>query len=58
MKKIRTFLRGVKKEMARVKWPEKKHMFKYSVSTILFIMIFGLFFYGIAKIAEALQNLV
>ena len=58
MKKIRTFLRGVMKEMQRVKWPDRKHMFKYSLSTLAFIVFFGLFFYGITKLLAYIWTLI
>lgn len=45
MKKIIKFFKGVKKEISRVRWPNKKEMIKYSVATILFILFFALFFY-------------
>ena len=38
---------GVRSEMAKVKWPSKKDMIKYSIATIFFIVFFGLFFYCI-----------
>lgn len=44
MKKIAKFLVGVKKEMKKVRWPNKKEMLTYSVATVAFILIFGVFF--------------
>lgn len=44
MKKILKFFIGVKKEMAKVRWPNKKEMIKYSIATISFIMFFGVFY--------------
>ena len=44
MKKFRKFLLGVKKEMGRVRWPNKEEMFKYSIATVVFIIFFALFF--------------
>jgi preprotein translocase subunit SecE len=45
MEKIRNFLSGVKKEVERVRWPDKKSMFKYSIATVGFVIFFALFFY-------------
>lgn len=45
MKKIVKFFKGVKKEISRVRWPNKKEMIKYSTATIIFILFFALFFY-------------
>ncbi|MCM1370629.1 MAG: preprotein translocase subunit SecE [Clostridium sp.] len=38
------FLKDVKNEMKKVRWPLKKEMITYSVATILMIIIFALFF--------------
>ena len=44
MKKIRSFLIDVKKELKKVKWPNKKEMATYSFATISFVIFFALFF--------------
>lgn len=44
MKKIKNFFKEVKKEISKVKWPTQKNMFKYSLTTIVFIVFFALFF--------------
>lgn len=44
MKKVFNFLKEVKKEMKKVRWPNKKEMFSYSIATISFVLIFALFF--------------
>ena len=47
MKKVKDFLFDVKKEVSKVKWPSKKDMFKYSITTITFVAFFALFFLGL-----------
>lgn len=57
MKKILKFLHGVKKEMKKVRWPNKKEMITYSLATLSFIVVFALFFaasYGIFTLALGL----
>lgn len=54
MKKIAQFFSGVKKEMAKVRWPNKKEMITYSIATISFIAIFTLFFIGTDAVLGAL----
>ena len=44
MKKIARFLVGVKNEMAKVRWPEKKELIKYSIATISVVAVFSIFF--------------
>ena len=49
-KKVKTkkkLFAGVRSEMAKVKWPSKKDMVKYSIATIVFVIFFALFFYMI-----------
>lgn len=58
MKKIRIFLNGVKKEFSRIKWPDKKHMIKYSIATIVFMIVTGLFFYGLSRPLAYLWDLL
>lgn len=52
MKKIAKFFAGVKSEIKKVRWPNKKEMLKYSVATISIMIIFGLF-YTIIDLASA-----
>ena len=56
MKKIIDYFKGVKKEVSRIKWTNKKDLLKYSVSTILFMLFFGVFFYGIDMLVALLRS--
>ena len=53
--KVVTFFKEVKSEMAKVKWPSKKDMVKYSIATIIFIVFFAVFFYLIDLIIALLK---
>lgn len=44
MQKIKQFFAGVKKEVGRVRWPQKKDMFKYSLAIVVCCIILALFF--------------
>ena len=44
MKKFRSYLVDIKKELKKVRWPNKKEMATYSFATIFFIVFFALFF--------------
>lgn len=44
MKALARFFVSVKKEMKKVRWPKKKEMITFSVSTIIIICFFMLFF--------------
>lgn len=58
MKKIAKFLLGVKKEMKKVKWPDKKEMITYSIATISFILVFGIFFGGLDLILSGIKMVI
>lgn len=57
MKKIKNFFKDVKKEISKVKWPTKKDMFKYSLTVILFIVFFALFFSAIDVVVALIKSL-
>lgn len=52
------YLKGVKSELKKVKWPDKKHMIKYTISTLAFIILFALFFFGIEVIFSFIKGLI
>ncbi len=56
MGKFVDYFRGVKKEVARIKWTSKKDLFKYSLSTISFMIFFGVFFYLIDMLVALLRS--
>ena len=37
-------IKGIKKEVKLIKWPEKKDVLKYTISTLIFCLIVALFF--------------
>ena len=50
------YFRGVKKEVSRIRWTNKKELIKYSLSTVLFMLFFGLFFYMIDLLVAVLRS--
>jgi len=50
-------LKNVKNEMSKVKWPDKKYMVKYSISTFAIVIVMALYFYGINVIVALLKGL-
>lgn len=44
MKALARFMVGVKKEATKVRWPSKKEMIKYSIATLVVVVVFGVFF--------------
>ena len=58
MKKIKKFFSEVKKELNKVKWPNRKDMVKYSIATISFVIFFAGFFYLIDLAVALIKSLV
>ena len=58
LKKLARFLVGVKKEVKKIRWSNKKEMLTYSTATILFVLLFGIFFAGLDVILSALKQVV
>lgn len=52
---VLAFVKDVRKEMSKVKWPGKKDMVKYSFATICFIIFFAVFFYIIEVVIALLK---
>ena len=50
------YFKGVKKEISRIKWTSKKDLVKYSVSTVAFMVFFGIFFYLIDLLVALLRS--
>jgi preprotein translocase SecE subunit len=44
--------------MSKVAWPSKKDMVKYTIATVVFIIFFALFFYGIILVLGLLKDLI
>lgn len=56
MKKLARFFAGVKKELKKVRWPKRKEMVVYSVSTICILVFFMLFFVGIDTVIGTIMK--
>lgn len=53
-----TYCHGVKTEFKRVHWTTKSDLGKYSVATLLFVIVFSLFFYGINALNALIHSLI
>lgn len=51
------YFKGVGKEVKRIRWTNGKDLFKYSVATLVFVLFFGIYFYGIDWIALLVRSL-
>ncbi len=50
--RFRIFCNGVKSEFQKIHWPSRYDLIKYSLATIIFVIILSLFFYAITAIFE------
>lgn len=53
-----SFLNDVKEEMKLVRWPSKFEIVKYSLASLLFVLFFALFFYGIDTLFALVKSLI
>ena len=54
----KSYIEEVQDEMKKVKWPTKKEMVKYTISTLAFIILFALFFLAIASLFAFVKGLI
>ena len=56
--RIKSYFKGVGSEMKKTKWPSKKEMAVYASATLMFIVIFALFFTLNDVVISAVKQLV
>lgn len=54
----KSYANEVVTELKKVKWPSKKEITKYGIAVLVFIILFGLYFYGLDAIFAWLSSLV
>lgn len=52
------FFKGIIEEMKKVTWPSRKYVVKYSIITIIMIILLALFFLGISVLFDLIYGLV
>ena len=53
-----SYFKQVKGELKKVKWPTRKELIKYTISTLVFVIFFALFFYGIETLFAFVKGLI
>ena len=56
-KRIFKYFKGVSKEFKRIRWTDSKDLLKYSICTLVFVMLFGVYFYAIDWIVLLIRSL-
>ena len=55
--KPKTYFEQIKDELKLVTWPSKKNLVKYSITTILMVILLALFFLGISFLFDIIYGL-
>lgn len=58
MKKIINFLNSVNKELGKVRWSTRKEFTNYVIATIIFILVFALFFTSTDMLLAFLKKVI
>lgn len=58
MKKVKSFFKNVFGELKKVKWPTRKEMVKYTLSTIVFVLVMAASFYGLIRLMAYIKTVV
>ena len=53
---IGKYFKGVKKEIGRIRWTTGKELVKYSLTTIAFMLVLGLYFYAIDLLISLVRS--
>ena len=56
-KSISKYFKGVGTEIKRIKWTTPKDLVRYSITSVVFVLFFCLYFYGIDWIALLVRSL-
>lgn len=54
--KKESYFEGVKNELSKVKWPTKKDVLKYTIATLVFIVILVVFFVLISLLMSVVKG--
>ena len=54
---IKNYFSGVKKEIGRIRWTKPKDLAKYTISTLSFMIFFGIFFTVIDIVITVLRSI-
>ena len=57
VKSVKSYFKGVGKELKRIRWTDRKELLKYSITTVIFVFFFGAYFYAIDWIVLLVRSL-
>ena len=53
---IGKYFKGVRKEIGRIRWTTGRELWKYSLTTVTFMLALGLYFYAIDMLVSLLRS--
>ena len=56
LESITRYFRGVRKEIGRIRWTTGKELIKYSITTVTFMLVIGLYFFAIDLLITLLRS--
>ncbi len=54
----KSYLKEVKSELKKVKWPTKKDIIKYTISTLVIVVFFAIYFVGIESLFAFIKGFI
>ena len=58
MEKIKDFIEGVRKEMAKVSWPSQQELIDNTIIVIVFSIILSLFIFGVDQVYSTILGAI
>jgi len=56
-KKEKSYFKEIADELKKVKWPTKDEMLKFTIAVMVFILIFGVYFFGLDALFTLIKGL-
>ena len=56
-KRIAKYFKGVFKEIKRIRWTDRRDLFKYTLCTLMFLIFLGVYFHAIDWIVLLIREL-
>ena len=53
---ITKYIKGVKKEIGRIRWVTGKELVKYSATAVMFMIFLGVYFYAIDMVISLIRS--
>jgi len=58
MEKLKNFIEGVRKEMAKVTWPTQQELIDNTIIVVVFTIIISLFIFGIDQVYSTILEAI